>query len=200
MNLPGRGVVDPNKVDVDGRIVTASNELESLLTWLRTTVGQFSVKAACETGHCGACTVLVDGCPTLACCLPAAAAAGTSVETPGRLAQNASGRLVAEAFANHDVPQCGFCIPGLLVSTVAWLREGPTRSSARQMLSGHLCRCSGYMQAIETLEVLALEGDRQNLQPGASVDQHGRIERVCEDSAIEVLQATAGLNPEAFSE
>ena len=103
-----------------------------------------SVKCACETGNCGACTVLYDGKPVLSCSLLTQRASGHSVDTLEGLTKE------AEAFigylADQGADQCGFCNPGYVVNTVALLRENPAPADEEILsyLSGNLCRCTGY--------------------------------------------------------
>ena len=102
---------------------------------------------ACEHGVCGACTVQVDGSMARACLMLAVQADGAEIRTVEGLAP-APGRLsvLQEAFREHHGLQCGFCTPGILMSLDAFLREHPrpTEAELRELLSGHLCRCTGY--------------------------------------------------------
>lgn len=127
---------------------------KTLADALREDLGLTGTHLGCEHGVCGACTVLLDGKPVRSCLLFAVQAEGhevTTVEalgTPGRL------HPIQQAFWKHHGLQCGFCTPGILMSTV-WLlqhRPDPTRDEIREMLAGHLCRCTGYLQIMEAIE------------------------------------------------
>ncbi|AIY15886.1 (2Fe-2S)-binding protein [Pimelobacter simplex] len=122
---------------------------ESLAAVLRDRVGLTGTKIACERGECGACTVLVEGRPTMSCIQPAALVAG-EVETIEGLADEI--RDLREEFADRGAFQCGFCTPGQLVRAAALLREEAARAGldpdvVRHQMSGNICRCTGY-QAI----------------------------------------------------
>lgn len=124
---------------------------ESLLFVLREGLGLAGTKNACEQGECGACTVRLDRQLVNACLVLAAQADGTCIETVEGLAVD--GRLdpVQEAFLDAGAVQCGFCIPGLLVSVSDLIdhNQNLTRQAAREALAGHLCRCTGYQKIIE---------------------------------------------------
>jgi len=125
-----------------------------LLDYLRETANLTGTKQGCDGGECGACTVLVDGSPRLACLTLAARCAGRSVETIEALA-GANGRMSAlqQAFHEHLGTQCGFCTPGMLMSAEALLRVEPAPSEARirEALAGNLCRCTGYVKIVEAV-------------------------------------------------
>lgn len=130
---------------------------ESLLTVLRRE-GYHGVKHGCETGECGACTVLVDGVARPGCVTLAAQAGGCTVTTVESLAQSAhNGERVLhplqEAFIDSGAIQCGFCTPGMLLSASALLKHNPSPSAeeVREALSGNLCRCSGYAKPVEAV-------------------------------------------------
>ena len=107
--------------------------------------GCLSVKRGCETSSCGLCTVLLDGTPVLSCSVLAARAAGHSVQTLEGL-QDEAAEFVG-FIADQGAEQCGFCNPGLVMNTIALLRENPdpTDDEILAYLSGNLCRCSGYV-------------------------------------------------------
>ena len=114
-----------------------------LLDFLREK-GCLSVKQGCETSNCGLCTVLLDGVPVLSCSLLAARADGHSVTTLEGLREEA--RQFVSFLADQGADQCGFCNPGMVMNTIALLRENPDPSDddIRAWLAGNLCRCSGY--------------------------------------------------------
>ena len=128
---------------VNGERVRAEAEPRLLLSdYLRHELGLTGVHVGCEHGICGACTVLVDGVPARSCLAFAAQCEGADIVTVEGLED---GPLQA-AFRRHFAVQCGFCTPGILLSLTAFLRERPNpgERAVREMLSGHLCRCTGY--------------------------------------------------------
>jgi carbon-monoxide dehydrogenase small subunit len=118
---------------------------QNLLDLLRRGVGDLSPKYGCAQGGCGACTVLVDGAPHLACLVLAETIEGRAVETAAGLAGPALHPL-QEAFMAHFAAQCGYCTPGMLVAAKALLDRNPrpTREDVVEAISGNLCRCTGY--------------------------------------------------------
>jgi len=131
-----------------------------LLDILREDLGLYGTKEGCGEGECGACTVLLDGRPVLACLIVAAQAHGRSVLT----VEGLSGpRLHAlqQAFIDAGAVQCGFCTPGLVMAACALLENHPqpTAQQVRAHLSGNLCRCTGYAQVVEAV-LLAAERTR----------------------------------------
>ncbi len=121
---------------------------------LREDLGLTGSKEGCGTGECGACTILVNGEPRLACLMIAAQLAGTRVETVEGLAQTRDGALVQQAFVEEGAVQCGFCIPGMEMAATALLRndDNPSRDTIREGLSGNLCRCTGYVKIVDAVE------------------------------------------------
>ena len=124
-----------------------------LVDYLRDTAGLTGTKQGCDGGECGACTVLVDGLPRLACLTLVASCAGARVETIEGLAQAGRMSRLQQAFHEHLGTQCGFCTPGMIMSAEALLRRNPAPSEAeiREALSGNLCRCTGYVKIIESV-------------------------------------------------
>ena len=128
-----------------------------LLDYLREALDLTGTKRGCDGGECGACTVLVDGEPQLACLTLAVRCACRQVETVEALAAN--GRMSALQAAFHEKlgTQCGFCTPGMIMAAEALLRRNPAPSDAeiRDALSGNLCRCTGYVKIIESVHAAA---------------------------------------------
>ena len=124
-----------------------------LLDYLRERLALTGTKRGCDGGECGACTVLVDGEPRLACLTLAAACEGRRVETIEALA--ADGRLSALQRAFHEMlgTQCGYCTPGMIMAAEALLRRDaqPSEAQIREALSGNLCRCTGYVKIVEAI-------------------------------------------------
>ncbi len=119
--------------------------------------GHFGVKRGCEKGECGACTVLVDGRPINSCLMFAAQAEGREVVTVEGLAEGDRLDPLQEAFLDHGAVQCGFCTAGMILSAKALLdrRPDPSEDEIREMLSGHLCRCTGYKKQVEAVQSAA---------------------------------------------
>jgi 4-hydroxybenzoyl-CoA reductase subunit gamma len=128
-----------------------------LLELLRDTLGLTGTKQGCDGGECGACTVLVDGEPRLACITLASAVAGREVETIEGLARSGRMSALQKAFHERLGTQCGFCTPGMVMAAEALLRRAPRPSEAeiREALSGNLCRCTGYVKIVESVQAAA---------------------------------------------
>ncbi len=128
-----------------------------LLEVLRDELGLTGTKQGCDGGECGACTVLVDGEPRLACITLAASVAGKRVETIEGLVQSGRMSRLQQAFHEKLGTQCGFCTPGMVMAAEALLRRVPDPSEAqiRDALSGNLCRCTGYVKIIESVQAAA---------------------------------------------
>jgi 4-hydroxybenzoyl-CoA reductase subunit gamma len=143
---------------VNGRRREETLEDELLLIdYLRGRRGLTGTKRGCDGGECGACTVLIDGAPRLACLTLAASCEGRAVETIE--GQAADGRLSALQRAFHEKlgAQCGFCTPGMIMAAEALLRRRPQPSEEeiREALGGNLCRCTGYVKIIEAVRAAA---------------------------------------------
>lgn len=121
---------------------------------LREDLGLTGSKEGCGTGECGACTILVDGLPKLACLMLAAQLEGRQVETVEALQQTEEGRALMTAFAEEGAVQCGYCIPGMEMASLALLRQDEplTRERIKEGLSGNLCRCTGYVKIVDAVE------------------------------------------------
>lgn len=140
---------------VNGRAVEIEIDIrESLLDVLRDRLQFTGVKQGCAVGECGACTVLLDGTPVNSCIYLAAWAHGKSITTIEGIAQDGVLSPVQEAFVEEGAIQCGFCTPGLVLSTTAMVESGHrfTHDEVRRELSGHLCRCTGYQKIVDAAE------------------------------------------------
>jgi 4-hydroxybenzoyl-CoA reductase subunit gamma len=128
-----------------------------LIDYLRSRRGLTGTKHGCDGGECGACTVLVDGEPRLACLTLAVSCEGRRIETIE--AQAAGGELspLQRAFHERLGTQCGYCTPGMIMAAEALLRREPHPSEAeiREALSGNLCRCTGYVKIVEAVKAAA---------------------------------------------
>ena len=125
---------------------------ETLLELLRR-LGLKSVKFACGTGNCGACTVLLDRKPVMSCLMLAPQADGRSVTTVEGLTPRGGLHPLQESFMELSAPQCGFCTPGMLMAAAGLLYENPdpTRDEVREAISGNICRCSGYVKVVDAV-------------------------------------------------
>ena len=132
------------KLKLNGKLITASVEADTVLLDFLRDYGCLSVKRGCDTSNCGLCTVLMDGKPILSCSTLAVRADGHEVFTLEGLQAEASDFV--GFIADQGADQCGFCNPGFVMNTIALLRENPdpTDDEIRAFLAGNLCRCSGY--------------------------------------------------------
>jgi 2-furoyl-CoA dehydrogenase 2Fe-2S iron sulfur subunit len=142
------------ELTVNGRRVRETVEPRLLLSdFLRHTLGLTGTHVGCEHGVCGACTVRLDGVSVRGCCLLAVQADGSTVETVESLAGKAMLSPLQDAFKRHHALQCGFCTPGILIAADDLLSRGrPSREEIVDMLSGHLCRCTGYAPIVAAIE------------------------------------------------
>lgn len=143
---------------INGRVredAVAANTL--LLDYLRDVVGLTGTKQGCDGGECGACTVLIDGEPRLACITLAATCQGRQVETIEGLCADGRMSRLQQAFHEKLGTQCGFCTPGMIMAAEALLRRNshPDEGEIREALSGNLCRCTGYVKIIESVQAAA---------------------------------------------
>jgi carbon-monoxide dehydrogenase small subunit len=130
---------------------------KTLLEVLREDLGLTGTKHGCELGECGACTVLVDGEPQLSCLVLPIELEGRDVMTVEGLTQQGVPHPLQKAFAEEGAAQCGYCTPGILLAAKALLDRNrkPTREDIKDFLAGNLCRCTGYFQIIDAVELAA---------------------------------------------
>jgi len=134
---------------------TAPNK--SLCDLLHDEMGLTGTKKGCDTGECGACTVLIDGRPVASCLVLAPQANGHEVTTIEGLGDDVNLHPIQDAFLELDGVQCGYCIPGMIVTVAGILRDNPdpTEAEIRRYLSGNLCRCTGYQQQVDAVKLAA---------------------------------------------
>ncbi len=136
---------DAHDLDVDAR--------RTLLDVLRDELELRGTHLGCGTGDCGACTVLLDGEPVASCLVLAPDADGREIVTVEGLLKNGEPHAVQQALVAHGGIQCGYCTPGVVVSSVALLNKNPhpTESEVREAIAGNLCRCTGYHKIVEAI-------------------------------------------------
>jgi carbon-monoxide dehydrogenase small subunit len=140
--------------DLNGRsMAVETKSTTTLLDLLRVQLGVTSVKKGCEQGECGACTVLLDGLPMTSCLILAPQVDGRHVTTLEGLAENPLMKELRNAFMENGAVQCGFCTPGMLLSSYALLRDNPhpSEEEVRAGIEGNICRCTGYVKIIEAI-------------------------------------------------
>ncbi len=144
---------------INGKAVEAKGEADTPLLWvIRDEIGLTGTKFGCGAQLCGACTVHLDGVPIRSCGTPLSAVAGKSVTTIESLSRNNSHPL-QKAWIAHDVPQCGYCQSGQLMSAAALLskNKNPNDSEIDQAMSGNLCRCGTYVRVRAAIKTAAAE-------------------------------------------
>ena len=145
-------------VDVNDTRHEADVEPRTLLSdFLRHDLGLTGTHVGCEHGVCGACTVLLDGVSVRGCCVLAIQADGSRVETVESLAESGPLTELQESFRRHHALQCGFCTPGMMLTSVAFLKDNPspTDEEIRWALSGQICRCTGYQNIVNAVQAAA---------------------------------------------
>jgi carbon-monoxide dehydrogenase small subunit len=143
---------------VNGRVVGGTADARTLLVhFLRETLNLTGTHIGCESGYCGACTVLVNGTTIKSCTMLAVQAEGATITTIEGLAQNGDLHPIQEGFWERHGLQCGFCTPGMIMSAVGLLEQNPNPSEEeiRHGIEGNLCRCTGYHNIVKSIEYAA---------------------------------------------
>ena len=143
---------------INGKVVSASAEAStSLLEFLRDTLEMKGTKLCCNTGECGACTVIYNGKPINSCVTLAADANGAEITTIEGLAEGDKLHPVQQAFIDTGAVQCGYCTPGYIMSVKALLdhTNKPTMEEIEEAVSGNICRCTGYTKIVDAIQLAA---------------------------------------------
>jgi carbon-monoxide dehydrogenase small subunit len=143
------------QVAINGEKYEADVEPRLLLVHLIRDVFRLTgTHIGCDTTHCGACTVLLDGRPVKSCTMFAVQASGRELSTVEGLEQNGTLHPLQEGFMEEHGLQCGYCTPGMLMTSVAFLRKhpSPTEDEIRHAISGNLCRCTGYVNIVKAIQ------------------------------------------------
>ena len=151
------------RLRVNGETREVATEVnKTLLEVLREDTNLTGTKHGCELGECGTCAVLVDGAPVLSCLMLGIEAVDHEIVTVEGMTRNGKPHPLQNAFADLGAAQCGYCIPGILLTAKALLDDNPqpTRDEIRQALSGNLCRCTGYTKILQAVELAAKEMSR----------------------------------------
>lgn len=167
---PKRGRTMNLQLTLNGEAVSRDvDPCARLIDVLRDELGTKGVKEGCGEGECGACTILLDDAPVNACLVLAAQADECRITTVEGLSTNGELHPVQRAFADAGAVQCGFCTPGMVISTKALLDRNPdpTEEEIRDALSGNLCRCTGYGQIVSAVQ-LAAERLKRSISSPAS--------------------------------
>jgi aerobic carbon-monoxide dehydrogenase small subunit len=154
------GTTHPITVTINGETYERTVLARTLLVhFIRDVLHLKGTHIGCDTGNCGACTVMYDGRTIKSCMMLAAQADGAEIQTVEGLAENGELSAIQRAFHEHHGLQCGYCTPGLLMSTTALLRDNPHPSEAeiRRGIRGNVCRCTGYVNVVRSIEAAAEE-------------------------------------------
>jgi aerobic carbon-monoxide dehydrogenase small subunit len=150
-------VVTSQVVSVEVNGTTYEREVEArrlLIHFLRDDLDLTGSHVGCDTGNCGACSVLLDGTLVKSCMLLALQADGATIETVEGLAEDEQLSPLQQAFSDHHALQCGYCTPGMLMSATALLRENPRPSDEEitRAIQGNICRCTGYWNIVTAVK------------------------------------------------
>jgi len=187
--------VHPITLRVNGREYSGQAEArKTLADFIREDCGLTGTHLGCEHGVCGACTILMDGEAVRSCLLFAVQAEGADLKTVEGLADGDRLHPIQQAYWDHHALQCGFCTPGFLMTTVAFLRDNPrpTEREIREGLAGNLCRCTGYQNIVEAVAAAA-----EALASGAiaqAAAPHGVVPRAAVPAPLPPARAAAAVD------
>ena len=155
--MEGIPVVTSQSVSIEVNGTTYEREVEArrlLIHFLRDDLDLTGSHVGCDTGNCGACSVLLDGTLVKSCMLLAVQADGARIETVEGLAEDEQLSPLQQAFSDHHALQCGYCTPGMLMSATALLRENPqpTEDEIARAIQGNICRCTGYWNIVTAVK------------------------------------------------
>ena len=161
-----RGTEHAVTMTVDGKKISGYAEPRMLLTDFLREQGMSVIHVGCEHGVCGACTIRLDGKAMRSCLMFAVQADGKQVSTAAGLADDGELNDLQKAFRRNHGLQCGYCTPGILMSASSYLDEYPdaTREDLKEMLSGHICRCTGYVGMMNALVEVALKRQKEKAE------------------------------------
>jgi carbon-monoxide dehydrogenase small subunit len=151
----------PLTMTVNGSEVTLQVEADELLVdALRDRLGLTGTKIGCSEGECGACTIIMDGEAILSCLIPALRAQGHEIVTIEGVSDGDTLHPLQQSFVEHGAVQCGYCIPGFILSSKALLdrKPHPTQDEIKEAIAGNLCRCTGYVKIVEAIEAVVDAG------------------------------------------
>jgi aerobic-type carbon monoxide dehydrogenase small subunit (CoxS/CutS family) len=152
--------VSSRRITVEVNGVQYEREVEArrlLIHFIRDDLSLTGSHIGCDTGNCGACSVLIDGVLVKSCMMLAVQADGAKIETVEGLASDGELNGLQQAFSDHHALQCGYCTPGMLMSATALLRENasPSEEEIRKGIQGNICRCTGYVNIVEAIKAAA---------------------------------------------
>jgi aerobic-type carbon monoxide dehydrogenase small subunit (CoxS/CutS family) len=145
-------------VEINGETYEREVEARRLLVhFIRDDLDLTGTHVGCDTGNCGACTVICDGQAIKSCMMLAVQAEGNSIQTVEGLAGDGELTALQQAFNTHHALQCGYCTPGMLMSAKALLADNrePTENEIRRAIQGNICRCTGYVNIVEAIKAAA---------------------------------------------
>lgn len=146
------------KVEINGEVYEREVDARRLLVhFIRDDVELTGTHIGCDTGNCGACTILYDGQAIKSCMLLAVQADGASIRTVEGLSRDGELDVLQQAFSDHHALQCGYCTPGMLMSATDLLENNPepTEAEIRRAIQGNICRCTGYVNIVEAVMAAA---------------------------------------------
>jgi aerobic carbon-monoxide dehydrogenase small subunit len=150
-------------VTINGTVYEREVEARKLLIhFIRDDIDLTGSHIGCDTGNCGACSLIVDGTLVKSCMMLAVQADGATIETVEGLAEGGDLTTLQQSFSDHHALQCGYCTPGMLMSATALLRANPSPSEheIKKALQGNICRCTGYWNIFEAVKAAAERGAR----------------------------------------